>query len=77
MDVDGNGCMPAFSDPPYPCDCLVKAFAATFERWQRVTGRGVLRMKRVGFVSTHIAGTDGVSAFLVSTSRLFALPVAL
>jgi hypothetical protein len=26
--------MPAFSDPPYPSNCLVMAFAATFEHYQ-------------------------------------------
>jgi len=32
--VDGNGCMPTLSDPPYPFNCLPKGLASTFERYQ-------------------------------------------
>jgi len=35
--VDGNGCMPTLSDPPYPFNCLPKGLASTFERYQTVT----------------------------------------
>jgi hypothetical protein len=39
--------MPAFSDPPYPSNCLVNAFASTFERCQRVVILTVLRSSAV------------------------------
>jgi hypothetical protein len=34
--VDGDGCMPAFSDLPYPTNCLMNAFGPTFERYQMI-----------------------------------------
>ncbi len=34
--VGGNGCMPTFSDPPYPFHYLLMGFASTFERYQMV-----------------------------------------
>jgi hypothetical protein len=40
MDVDGNGCMPAFSDPPYPFDCPIGGLTSSFERYQRLTNKG-------------------------------------
>jgi len=34
--VDGNGCMPTLSDPPYPFNCLPKGLASTFEHYQNI-----------------------------------------
>jgi hypothetical protein len=36
MGVDGDGCMPTFSDPPYPFDCRPMEFASAFERYQTI-----------------------------------------